>query len=78
MYLEECSYEIKKKRINRFIDAEFELDDFDSFDFEWVCFSFSRGMFYARELQTRVSDKCGLTLEQHSWYIKEISRSSIY
>ena len=33
-YLEECRYEIKKEKMVRFIDAEFELDDSDSFDSE--------------------------------------------
>ena len=33
VYLEECRYEIKKKRIVKFIDAELQLDDSDSFDF---------------------------------------------
>ena len=32
VYLEECRYEIKKKKMVRFIDAELELDDYDSFD----------------------------------------------
>ena len=34
VYLEECKYEIKKKRMVRFIDAELELYDSDSSDFE--------------------------------------------
>ena len=33
-YLEEGRYEIKKEKMVRFIDAELELDDSDSFDSE--------------------------------------------
>ena len=33
-YLEECRYDLKKKKIARFIDAELELDDFYSSDSE--------------------------------------------
>ena len=47
VYLEECRYDIKKKKMTRFIDVELELDDSDSFDSEWLCFSCSRGTFYA-------------------------------
>ena len=32
VYLEECRFEIKKKKMVRFIDAELEWDDYDSFD----------------------------------------------
>ena len=34
VYLEECRYEIKKKKMTRVIDAELELDDFDGSDSE--------------------------------------------
>ena len=33
-YLEECRYDLKKKKMARFIDAELELDDFYSSDSE--------------------------------------------
>ena len=29
VYLQECRYEIKKKKMVKFIDAELDLDDFD-------------------------------------------------
>ena len=32
VYLEECKYKIKKKKISKFIDAELELDSDSNFD----------------------------------------------
>ena len=59
MYLEECRYEIKKKKMIIFIDAELELEDLDDFDFEHLCFNCTRGTSYTREPQTRDLDKFG-------------------
>ena len=59
VYLEECRYEIKKKKMIIFIDAELELEDLDDFDFEQLCFNCTRGTSYTREPQTRDLDKFG-------------------
>ena len=59
MYLEECRYEIKKKKMIIFIDAELELEDSNDFDFEQLYFNSTRGTFYTREPQTRDLDKFG-------------------
>ena len=32
VYLEECKYEKKKKKMTRFIDVELDLDDSDDFN----------------------------------------------
>ena len=34
VYLEECKYEKKKKKMTRFIDVELDLDDSDDFNSE--------------------------------------------
>ena len=34
IYLEECKYKIKEKKMVKFIDAELDLDDSDDFNFE--------------------------------------------
>ena len=59
VYLEECRYEIKKKKMIIFIDAELELEDLGDFDFEQLCFNCTRGTSYTREPQTRDLDKFG-------------------
>ena len=34
VYLEECKYNMKKKKMTRFTHVELDLDDSDDFDFE--------------------------------------------
>ena len=39
VYLEECKYKIKKKKMSRFIDAELELDDSNNYNYEQLYLS---------------------------------------
>ena len=32
VYLEECKYEIKKKKMTKFIDVDVDVNDFDDFN----------------------------------------------
>ena len=49
VHLEKYKYEIKKKKMVRFIDAELELDDSADSDPEYLYFSCLRGAFHACE-----------------------------
>ena len=71
-YLEECKYEIKKKKMIKFIYPKLNLDDSDNFDL--AAYS---GTFYTCEPQTRDPDESGLTLEEHSWCFDLISKQAI-
>ena len=72
VYLEECKYEIKKKKMIKFIYPNLNLDDSDNFDL--AAYS---GTFCTCEPQTRDPDESGLTLEEHSWGFDLISKQAI-
>ena len=56
VYLEEWEYDIKKKKMVRFTDAELALDDSDNFDSEQLYLAVYWGKFYTCEPQTQDPD----------------------
>ena len=84
VYLEECRYKIKEKKMTKFIEAELELDDSDDFDYfnsEQSCFSCLQCLWFFTcnaILLVSITKKLFLNLEIFFLLRKFFSCSSIF